>query len=190
MTTQNFHLAKICSMLGCSRTYLIDQINAGRLKATLRPWHANLSVKRYFVDRTELIRWMQAGGIPLELIRTALYPAGPVMLVRTKPELQEALAGTPTRLIQSLFQLGYEWQRRAAWAIVVDLPTVGYREACRSLGQFSRVLDRPEMIGLFEDEHPRNREAAAVFDVLLRRDAEPATIAGGILRLRKATHPG
>lgn len=190
MTTQAFTLTQIRTLISCSRTFLVKQINAGRLKADLRPWHADSSKKRYSVDRGELIRWMQAGGIPLELIRSALYPAGPVLLVRTSPCLQEALAGTPTRLIQSLFQLGYEWERRAGWAIVVDLPGVGYSEAIRSLSKFSRELDRPELVGLYEDEHAKNRQAAAIFDVLLRRNAEPRVIAGSILRLRKATHPG
>lgn len=175
---------QVAKLLGFSYSYVLGKIKSGSLQATLLPARPGLKQMRYRISHRDLAKWMVASDIPLDLVRSALYQDGYVLLVRTDPALQAEMGKFPTKLLPSLFHLGKEIEGRRGWAVVVDLPAVGTEEACKALGGYAAEYDRPELIGIHGDEDTWNRKAAEVFDILLPKAAGPQHHARAIARLR------
>lgn len=157
-------------MCGMGRTFITKEIAAGRLKAFTGPNSHGPSKWKYLVARNELVRWLLAARFDLHYLRKLLNNGKGkdlVVLVRARAGLQTRLmAGKPTIRLDSLFSLGQAVRDWVVSAVVVDLAEVGTAEATRSLADFARQVDRPVLIGLYDDTCYPRAETAEVFDFL------------------------
>lgn len=186
-----YTLKDVCRMTGVSRHVVGKAITAGRLKAFRTPVRNPKRDKQhhqwYYVQRDELVRWLLAEQFDLRYLRVALNATkdAEVVLVRTRPGIQSAfLRHGPAARATSLFDLGRMIVTRSVWAVVVDLCENGSAEATRSLADLSEKADRPELIGLYDDEYHPRPETAKVFDLLLPLSRSDADLASSVNRLK------
>lgn len=178
-----FRVKEIADMVGASTWTVRCQIKQNHLRAVRAPGKRGTKPRQYQVHRTELVRWLVAGGFPLEQLRLALNPDGVLFTVRVDPELTKLLVPARVIALPTMFHLGLELRTRSCWGAVIDLPAVGTAEAVQALTGFARLPDRPELVGLYGDDgYVPGAEKA--FDVLLPKVSPPQTLARAILRLR------
>ncbi len=177
----------IARMLQVGDTFVKDALRAGDLKS-FRAVSEHGHRPKYFVHRHELVRWLLTGRFELGHLRAMLNRAddADVILVRTRPGLQTALMRRGERAIRAdgMFDLGRMLGEWRTWAVVIDLCEVGALEATRSLAELSKRPDRPELIGLYDDEYSPRPETAEVFDLLLPLSRGDAALAAGVSGLK------
>jgi hypothetical protein len=179
---ESFGITEISRLTGIGRETLRERIAAKVLPASKVPSAGRLGW-RYEVSRPDLVSWLLSSDCAPATVRRLLNggAGAAVALVRTRPSLQTAfLARRPTVLADSLFALrGVIDQWRVA-AAVIDLPEVGSADATASLRAFSKLADRPELVGLYDDEYTPRPDTAAVFDLLLPLSRSDAALARAV----------
>lgn len=181
-----FSLRDITKMLGVSRTLIRAEIKRGKLRSFRKP-NSFLRDAQHLINRTELVRYLTTWGIEPRHLRLMLNRPqdSNVILVRTRPSLQTAIMRSERAIrVDSLFALGDILNKWKVWAIAVDLGETGAAETTRSLSAYSRTADRPELIGLYDDEFAARSETAEVFDILLPLSRSDAAIAASIKELK------
>lgn len=185
---QTFTANQVARMIGHSRKFVERAIEAGRLRSRRLVAGAGVCPNnaRHIIAREDLVRWLVSGpfdrGILRRIMNTGHREAA---LVCTAPSIQAAvLRFCPAVKVDSLFSLGKAMSDRPLWIAVVDLSVVGAAEATRSLATVSRQADRPELVGLYDDEYAPRPETAEVFDLLLPLSRSPLSIARTLKELR------
>lgn len=186
---QMFYTApEIGRMLNISPSFVRREIIAGRLKAVQNTPKKGGGPRRHYVQRSDLVGWLLAGGYDIRNLRALLNGAGgaEVVLVRTRPSLQGAFMRRDlTILADSMFDLGQKLFDRHVWAAVIDLAEVGAAEATRSLTALSQRVDRPVLVGLYNDEYTTRPASGDVFDLLLPLSRCDRDLAAAITNLAR-----
>jgi hypothetical protein len=185
---QTYTANQVARMIGHSRKFVERAIEAGRLRSRRLVAGGGVCPQnaRHIIAREDLVRWLVSGPFDRGILRKIMNSGYPdAALVCTPPSLQAAvLRFCPAVQVGSLFSLGKTMGERKLWAAVVDLSAVGAAEATRSLAALSREADRPELVGLYDDEVAPRPETAEVFDLLVPLSRSPAAIARTLKDLR------
>lgn len=167
----------------------MDQIRAGRLRASRVRTADGGWIKRYEISREDLVSWMVHGGIDTGQIRLILRGQGALFLVAPSDGLRREFPQPNVLCLPSLFHLGRKLPLVQAWGAVVDLPAVGTESAVRALREYAGEADRPVLIGLYgEDGGVWTTAACDVFDAMIPRATEPGVLARKVRLLRPGSH--
>lgn len=156
---RGYTTAQVARRLHVSTGHIRNQIGSGRLVA-----HRDRGGKLHRMYRADIYRWLIAIDWPADQIRKAFPLPGPLAVVSLrKDHLRPAVAHEGPLWFDGMFDLAVALGEVRPWGAVADLASIGTGETISQVRRFSRVGDRPILIGITGDDGAEE----GVFDILI-----------------------